>query len=87
MAKKWKRVATDKMRAMGDIDYEKKLIRINKAKARATEKQGEILNTIVHEEMHRLHPKMWEKTIKKETKTKIRSMSQKEKNKQYNRYT
>jgi hypothetical protein len=81
----WLRVVDNKMRWHGDIDDEKKIIRVNKSPSK-NKKPGEILNTIVHEEMHKIHPQMYEKNIKKETKHKIGSMRQKEKNKLYNKY-
>ncbi len=62
--KKWKRVTDNKMRWHGDIDYDKKIIRVNKAKKK-NKKKGEISNTIVHEEIHRQHPQMHEKTVAK----------------------
>ena len=73
------------MRWRGDIDYDNKVIRINPSKKK-NKKPGELLDTIVHEETHRLHPRMWEKTIRKETKHKIKSMSREAKQKLYNKY-
>ena len=82
----WKRIRDKKMRWRGDIDYDNKVIRINPSKKK-NKKPGELLDTIVHEETHRLHPRMWEKTVRKETKHKIRSMSREAKQKLYNKYT
>lgn len=81
----WKRIRDKKMRWRGDIDYDNKVIRINPSKKK-NKKPGELLDTIVHEETHRLHPRMWEKTIRKETKHKIKSMSREAKQKLYNKY-
>ena len=83
--KAWERIKDNRMRWHGDIDYEKKIIRVNKAKKK-NPKKGEIINTIVHEETHRLHPKMWEKTVDKETAEKLKALSQVQKNKLYSRY-
>lgn len=55
--KKWKRIVDNKMRGHGDIDDEKRIIRINKSKEK-NKKRGEILDSIVHEELHRTNPKM-----------------------------
>jgi len=82
---KWTRKVDNKMRWHGDIDEDKKIIRVNKSPSK-NKMPGEILDTIVHEEMHRIHPQMHEKTIRTETKHKIKSMSQKEKNKLYSKY-
>jgi len=85
MSDNWERIRDKRMRWSGDIDYEKKIIRVNPSKKK-NKKPGDILDTIIHEETHRLHPKMWEKTVRKETKHKIGSMSQKQKNKLYSKY-
>lgn len=55
------------MHALGEIDYEKKIIRINPTK-------GDLVNTILHEEMHRKHPDMPHRTLKKKVKKKIACM-------------
>lgn len=78
---KW--VVDNKMRDFGDIDYKKNIIRINKSKKKNT-KRGDILNTIVHEEIHKNHPQKHEKTARKDTVKKIKKMSKKEKIKKYN---
>jgi hypothetical protein len=55
------------MRAFGDIDYQKKVIRVNPTK-------GDLVNTILHEEMHRKHPDMSHRTLNKQVKQKIARM-------------
>lgn len=45
-----------------------------------------IIDTIVHEEMHRKHPRMKEKTVRKLTPKKVKRMSKKLKNKIYSKY-
>ncbi|MCH8069283.1 MAG: transposase [Candidatus Marinimicrobia bacterium] len=52
------------MKGFGETDFKKKVIRINKSKKK-NKRKGEILDTIVHEEQHRIHPGMKEKNIKK----------------------
>ncbi len=83
MPKKWKRIKTNKMRWQGDIDYEKKVIRINPKKSK---KKSSVIDTIRHEEMHRLHPKMWENRIRKKTRKWVKKAAPKQKMKLYNRY-
>ena len=66
-----------KMLSDGDIDFDKKIIRINKT--RSKKHKGGIIDTIVHEDMHRLHPQMSEKSIRKRTTARIKKMSVKAK--------
>ena len=73
----------NKMKADGEIDYDKKLIRVNKP--RSKKHKGGILDTIVHEEMHRLHPRMSEKRVRKKTTVKIKRMRPKSKTRQYSK--
>ena len=49
-----------KMRHYGEVDFQKKQIRVNP-------KKRDLLNTIVHEELHKKHPVKSEKWIKKRT--------------------
>jgi len=60
MAKKkrgYARKIDKKMKDYGEIDFEKKTIRINP-------KMGDLINTIVHEELHRKYPARPELWIK-----------------------
>ena len=61
--KKYKRVVDRHMHVHGDIDLEKKIIRVNPRK-------GDLLNTVVHEELHREHPTKPEQWIRKKAKKK-----------------
>lgn len=72
------------MRWYGDIDDKTKIIRVNKSKKK--NKKGDIINTIVHEELHRVHPKMWEKTIDKKVIRSLQGLNQRAKNKLYSKY-
>jgi hypothetical protein len=83
--KKWKRIVDNRMRGHGDIDMEKRVIRINKSK-KANKKKGEIINSILHEEYHRKHPKATEKTTYKQAKKLEKKTSSKVKNKLYGQY-
>ncbi len=84
--KKFKRIVDNKMRAYGDTDLEKKVIRINKKKAKLKGRKGELLDSIMHEENHRIHPKMHEKNVRKLTKKNVNKMGKKQKQKLYNRF-
>jgi hypothetical protein len=81
----FKRKVDNKMRYYGDTDLEKKEIRVNKSKKK-NKKSGDILNTIVHEEMHADHPRMHERTIRRLTKAKIERMTPDRKQKYYALY-
>ena len=79
--------------AYGETDTTKRVIRINKKmhkrKNDSSVKKNpdgsvNLLDTIVHEKMHAEHPKMHEKTVRKETRNKIASMSPKAKKRIYN---
>jgi hypothetical protein len=85
MIKRWKRVVDNKMRWYGDIDYDKRIIRVNKS-SKKNKKMGDIINTIVHEETHRLHPKMYERNVKKFVVKKLNRMGKKQKQKLYSKY-
>lgn len=89
----WKTVVDNGMRgAYGETDYEKKRIRINKSRHlsknvkrinRNKDGTENMLDTIVHENMHRKHPAMKEKTVRKRTKTMIKNMSKRSKRRYY----
>ena len=64
---KWKTIEDNKMRWHGDIDYDKKIIRINRSKKK-NKKKGEVEDTMTHEELHRIHPNMSEKNVQNRTK-------------------
>jgi len=69
-----------KMRDYGEIDYDKKVIRVNP-------KKGDLINTILHEELHKQHPGWNEKKVKKEAAKKEKSMSLKTIAKKLLKYT
>ncbi len=85
---KYKRVTSNKMRYFGDIDDEKRVIRVNKRRSKSKDgkKKGGLIDTIVHEETHRLHPKMHEKTVIKATKRSVKRMSARQKKKNYSKF-
>lgn len=82
--KKYKRVVDNRMRGFGDTDFNKKVIRVNKKRSK---KHGELLDTIVHEETHRKHPKMHEKNVRKTARRKIKKMSTRVKKKNFALYS
>jgi len=59
-----------RMRSFGDIDFNKRIIRVNSSK-------GDIIDTILHEEMHRKYPNLKEKDIRRRVKNKIKKLSMK----------
>ncbi|MCJ7804933.1 hypothetical protein MUP35_04365 [Patescibacteria group bacterium] len=64
----WKFTVDNKMKdGVGETDYNKKLVRVNKVKAKKRG-SGEVLKTIKHEVDHIKHPKMHEKTVYKREK-------------------
>jgi len=69
---KWKKSVDNRMRTFGNIDYEKKKIRINP-------KKGDVVDTIAHENFHRLYPNKTEKQIKALAKEKIKTISLRQK--------
>ncbi len=83
--------------AYGVTDFKNKKITINKAyhKSKNNHSPGikknkdgtaSMIDTMVHEEMHKNHPKMSEKTVRKLTSKKVKTMSKKLKAKVYSRY-
>ena len=72
------------MKDYGETDDGKRQIRINKTASKKT--PGGILDTIVHEEMHRAHPKMTERAVRKKTPRKIEHMGKKHKARYYGMY-
>jgi hypothetical protein len=59
--KRWRWVVDNRMRNYGDIDYERRVIRINHAMHKG--KRGALIDTIFHEELHRLFPSLGERAI------------------------
>ena len=79
--KSYKRKVDNKMHSYGETDLEKKIVRINKSKKK--NKPGDIIDTIVHEKEHILHPKKHEKTVRRDTVKKLKKMTRKQKQKNY----
>jgi hypothetical protein len=59
--KRWRWVVDNRMRDYGDIDFERRVIRINHAMHK---RERELLiDTLFHEELHRLFPNLGERAI------------------------
>jgi hypothetical protein len=80
----YRRLIDNNMKSSGDIDYDTKKIRVNKKRSKG--EKGGILDTIVHEETHRLNPKMSESNVKRKTTKKLGTMGGKRKRKLYGLY-
>lgn len=78
------------MKYYGETDFDRGVIRINKKKARKSAKRGvrgELLDTIVHEELHAKYPNKGERKIIEMTKKSIKNMSPTQKAKFYKRFS
>ena len=64
----YKRQEDRSMHDYGEIDYEKKIIRVNPRK-------GGLLNTVIHEQLHRLYPDWTENKIRKVSKKRETSIT------------
>lgn len=95
--KQYKRKVNNKLGWYGDTDIKKKIIQVNKKRSKNkpthkrpinkhAHKYPEVLDTIVHEEMHAAHPKKHEKTVRIETRNKLKRMSEIRKKKFYGMY-
>lgn len=82
----------NKMRDFGETDTAKKVIRINKklhkkaAEYNVPKQDRPLINTIVHEKLHALHPKAHEKTVRKLARSMVAHMSPKQKQKHYKQF-
>ncbi len=77
--KPYERIVDNRMKDFGSWDSEKREIKVNKRK-------GGVLDTIVHEETHRRHPRMNEKVVQRKTTATIKAMTPKTKTAHYSRY-
>jgi len=82
----WKFVVDDHLRAYGETDFDKKVIKINKKKAKKSAKagvKGELIDGITHEIHHMKNPKASEEATIRATRAKVKRMSEKEKQRLY----
>lgn len=84
--KKFKKIVDNKSKYYGDTDFDKHLIRINKQMNKHKGRKGELLDSIMHEKSHVLHPKMKEKNIEKLASKITKHMSKKAKQSAYKPY-
>lgn len=80
---KYKIKVNNKLKVFGMTDPKKKMIQINKKKAKSSKRKGELLNTVVHEKIHAKHPKMKEKQVIMKTMKVMKKMTKKQKSKVY----
>ena len=59
--KRWRWVVDNRMRDYGDIDFERRIIRINYDLHKR--EQESLIDTLFHEELHRLFPNLSERAI------------------------
>ena len=76
---KWKKSVDNRMRTFGDIDYEKKKIRINP-------KKGDVIDTVLHEWAHQQFPNKTEKQIKNIAREKNKEISLRQKVEKLKKY-
>lgn len=90
MKKKYRRIVDNRMKWYGETDTDKKIIKVNKRKSKNKpthkKRHPEVLDTIVHEETHARHPEMHEKTVRIETRNKLKRMAENNKRKFYGLY-
>ncbi len=82
---KWTRLVDNKMGDYGEINYQTKVIRINKEKSKRLFRGG-IIDTIIHEEIHRQYPNLGERQVKNLTKKRLLKMARSTKQTYYNKY-
>ncbi|MFA6422235.1 MAG: hypothetical protein WCV92_02460 [Candidatus Buchananbacteria bacterium] len=81
----WVRLVDNKMKDYGEINYHRKVIRVNKHKSKKLGRGG-IIDTIIHEETHRIYPQLGEREIKRLTEIRLRKMDSGIKKMYYNKY-
>lgn len=89
----WKYKINNRLRGIdGQTDYDKKTITINKKKSvqpatSLSKAETTIINTIVHEMLHKDHIRMHEKTVRKIARERVKNMSEKQKAKLYSKFS
>jgi hypothetical protein len=81
--KAWRWVVDDRMRDYGEIDFERRIVRINRA---LHKREGELLiDTLFHEELHRMFPRLGEWAICLMTRALLPTLSRRYKARLYAR--
>lgn len=89
---KTKHIVDNNLKAYGETDAEKKVVKINKVRHKqrvvtpTPQKDQTLINTIVHEELHVKHPQMTEAQVRKKARAAVMKGSNKQKQKFYNLY-
>lgn len=74
VANGWRWIVDDRMRDYGEINYVRRVIRINRAMHK---REGELLiDTLFHEELHRMFPLLGERAICAMTRLLLPTLSQ-----------
>jgi len=74
VANGWRWIVDDRMRDYGEINYSRRVIRINRAMHK---RDGELLiDTLFHEELHRMFPVLGERAICAMTRLLLPTLSQ-----------
>ncbi len=76
----------NKLGHYGETDLKTGVIKVNKSKCKQSGRKGELLDTIVHETLHKQHPKAGEKSIIKKTDKKTKSLTTKQKKRLYSKF-
>ena len=81
--KSWRWVIDNRMRDWGDIDFQRRVIRVNHAMHK---REGErLIDTLFHEELHRLFPRLGEWAVCLMTKALLPTLSKRYKAQLYAR--
>jgi hypothetical protein len=81
--KSWRWVIDNRMRDWGDIDFQRRVIRVNHAMHK---REGErLIDTLFHEELHRLFPRLGEWAVCLMTKALLPTLSRRYKAQLYAR--
>jgi hypothetical protein len=71
--RRWRWMVDNRMRDYGDIDFERRVIRINRE--RHARDRESLLDTLFHEDLHRLFPYLGERAICGMTKALLPTLS------------
>ena len=78
--RQWRRRLKKRIRSAGDIDYKEKEIQINPNK-------GNVVNSILHEEVHKQYPNLTEKATRKKARAKEKKLTTPKARKLVKKYT
>ena len=81
--KGWRWVVDDRMRDYGETDYERRIVRINRALHR--KHRASLLDTLLHEELHVQYPFLSERMVCELTSASLPSLTARDKARLYAR--